>query len=254
MSGLTLAQFLKAQLKKVQKKNPRFSLRSFARKAGISPGAMADLTQGKRALSEFYASKIADGLNFSGEEREVLFSFVATKSRKFIIDKTLTEEQMSLITQWHHYAILNLMKTKDFQSSPEWIAERLGLRTLVVEESLALLLRLGLIAWSKNSYKRVFHNLLTTVDIPSKALVAAHKNHLLKAIEVLERTQPSARSFTSITMPVDVRKLEEAKKQIRNFRQRMSLLLEGEPREVYTLSIQLYPLTPLREAPKGDKT
>lgn len=243
----SLEEFLKEKLKEIQDKNPRFSMRSFARKIGISAGAMAELLKGKRPLSSFYADRISTGLSLSQEDNVILFSFIQTRSRKLTSDRILAEKELAMITGWENYAILNLMKTAGFQSDAGWIAERLGLSKAKVEKSLAVMTSLNLISNRNGQLKRTSHSIGTSKDIPSSALVTAHKNDLLKAIEVLESTPPNVRSFTSITMPVNIDKIQEAKEIIRDFRRRMCLCLEdGKKQEVYNLNIQLFPVSRLK--------
>lgn len=239
-------QFLKEKLNQIQKKNPQFSLRSLASKAGIGPGALSELINGRRQLSDFYAEKLAQSLNLNPEEKRILFSFVGTRSRKFSKQKVLAENELQLITGWEHYAILNLMKTEDFQSSTEWIAARLGLTEGRVQQCLEILSSLHMIYRHGEEWIRNHNSLTTTREIPSRALVEAHKRDLLKAIEVLESTTPNVRSFTSVTMPVNVEKIAEAKELIREFRRKLCHLLEqGSKSEVYNLNIQLFPMTKL---------
>lgn len=243
----TLEGLLKKKLKEIQTKNSRFSLRSLAVKIGISPGALADLINGKRLLSDFYAEKIATNLSLNKEERKALLSCVATQSRKFAKQKVLTENEFSMITDWENYAILNLMKTKDFQSDPAWISKRLAISEARVKKSLGLMMRLGIVFFRNGEWQRNHNSITTTKEIPSRALVEAHKKDLLKAIEVLEKTPVTNRSFTSVTMPINTAKIEDARKLIRKFRRNLCLLMESGPKdEVYNLNIQLYPVTCLR--------
>lgn len=247
MVNSTLEVLLKKKLKEIQTKNTRFSLRSLAVKIGISPGALADLMRGRRPLSDFYADKIATNLGLSKDEKETLFTCVTTKSRKFAKQKILAENEFSMITDWENYAILNLMKTKDFESNNSWIAKRLAIPEAQVKKSLKIMSDLGLISFRQGEWQRNHNSITTTREIPSKSLVEAHKKDLAKAMEVLDKTTVADRSYTSVTMPINTAKIEEARKMIRKFRRNLCLLMESGPKdEVYNLNIQLYPVTSLR--------
>ncbi|WP_374074148.1 DUF4423 domain-containing protein [Bdellovibrio bacteriovorus] len=242
---------LKSKLEEIQKKNPRFSFRSLAKKVGISPGCLNELMHGKRPLSEFYANKIVLGLELDTAERNEIYSMISTRSRKFAVQKTLQEQELELLTNWEHFAILNLFRMKNFQSEPAWIAERLALPIEKVEMSLQLLMNLGFIKKKGNSIARAVASLSTTTDVPSQALVKAHTSDLRKAIEVLQSTPPDVRDFSSITMAINPGKLSEAKKFIKKFRRKFSILVEeGEQTAVYNLNIQFFPLT----QPEKDQT
>jgi uncharacterized protein (TIGR02147 family) len=158
--------------------------------------------------------------------------------------KIIREAELQMMASWEAYAILNLMKTNGFKSEPEWIAKRLGITIGKVEECFEILSRLGLIVAKRGKWVRTFESLNTSQEIPSAALVHAHKQDLLKAIQVLEQTPPSVRSFTSTTMPIDLSKLDQAKKLIAKFHRQMCNLLEsGDREEVYNLNVQLFPMT-----------
>lgn len=239
-----LSTFLSKKHEEIRSRNPRFSLRSFAAKIGISAGALASLIKGERLLSDSYAERIASALTLSPEERSFLFSQVRTRSRRFTKQKVLVEDELQMMTDWENYAILNLMKTDGFRSDTAWIAHRLALSEERVKRSLQLMMNLKIITWKQGSWVRNHASFTTTCEVPSKALVEAHKKDLLKAIDILQTTPPEFRSFTSVTMPISVAKISEAKELIRKFRRNLCLLMEaGSKDEVYNLNIQLYPVT-----------
>lgn len=65
-----------------------------------------------------------------------------------------------------------------------------------------------------------------------------------RAIEALDDVPIEERDITSMTMAIDVRKIQEAKKRIREFRKDMAAFLEeGEATEVYSLNVQFIPIT-----------
>jgi uncharacterized protein (TIGR02147 family) len=84
----------------------------------------------------------------------------------------------------------------------------------------------------------------TTDGIASAAVRKAHSEHLDRARESLERDPIEIRDFTSTTMAINVNKIPEAKQLIREFRSRLTKLLEADPKsEVYVFSAQLFPLS-----------
>jgi uncharacterized protein (TIGR02147 family) len=236
------------KLEEMQQKNPRLSLRALARKLGISPGCLTELMQGKRPLSEFYASKVVLGLEMGPEERNQVFSLITTRSRKFDAQKVIAEKELELLKSWEHFAVLNLIRTKDFQPEPAWIAERLSISPEKAEESLELLLTLGFVKRKGNSLARSVGSLTTTHDIPSQELVNAHIGDLKKAISVLQETPPKVRDYSSITMAINPEQIDEAKKLIKDFRKKLAMLVErGDKTEVYNLNIQFFPLTAITQ-------
>lgn len=80
-------------------------------------------------------------------------------------------------------------------------------------------------------------------DTKSADIRKFHKQHLVNAAIALEEQDFSKRNLSGLTMAIDSKKLPEALELIREFRSRMSSLLEsGEKDSVYHLGIQLFQL------------
>src|SRR5437763_1672981 len=92
-------------------RNPHYSIRSFARKLGIGSGPLSELLCGKRPLTKKMSARIAKNLVLESEPEF----------------NPLSADAFSAIADWHYYALLSLMQTDDFVSSPRWIANRLGI-------------------------------------------------------------------------------------------------------------------------------
>ncbi len=245
---MTLNRFLSAKLEEMQKKNPRFSMRALAQKAGVSPGRLNEILHERRPLSDHYCNRIAYGLSLSQEEQVVLSSFVTVRAKRVTFQKVLKNQELDLIKSWEPYAILNLMKTEDFESSTEWIAKRLALSVEQTDHWLNLLESQGVLKMKNGRWVRIPAQLTTTTDIPSSAIVEAHVANLKKAQEALQTVSPAKRHYGNITIPINVAKIEEAKQMLTQFRRKMALLLEDGPKtEVYNLSMQFYPLTDVNE-------
>ncbi|MNL26858.1 hypothetical protein D3C87_1484140 [compost metagenome] len=136
------------------------------------------------------------------------------------------------------------MRTKDFSSDPAWIAERLAISPEDAAHSLQLLMDLGFIKSKGKSLVRSVGSLSTTVDIPSSEIVKAHMVDLQKAMQVLQETKPPVRDFSSTTLAVNPEKMPEAKKLIKAFHKKFSMLVEdGDKTAVYNLNVQFFPLT-----------
>jgi predicted transcriptional regulator len=212
------------------------SQRAWARKLGMPASKWHDLLKGKRLLSAFYANRISEGLKLSEEEKTRLFRFITTKSRRTPGVHQLTLREYDLVYSWEHYALLNLLKTKDAQSNPDWISERLGLPVTRTQEVLNDLFRAGMLEYEGDNLRRTRQKLTTSVDVPNERLRQALGKNLEKAAHQLKSVPVQWRDFSSITMPID------------EFRRRVSQVLEqGEPSEVFQLNIQLYPVTQIQQ-------
>lgn len=87
---------------------------------------------------------------------------------------------------------------------------------------------------------------MTSEDVLSLSLRKSH----LESFEIAARKQDEIsleyRDFSAEVFCVDLEHLPQAKALIREFREKIAVMMrKGKPREVYQLSVQLFPLTVL---------
>ncbi len=242
---------LNESLVALQAKNSSFSLRAFAKKLGVTISTVSEIRSGKRTITKKLASKISDHLFLTPEEKERVLSAIPHLSSKQPVRVArkeylqLSTDQFRAVGEWQHFAILALMKSKDFKNSPAWIARRLSISVASVEQALTRLKRLELVSEGKNGIlKRTSHSVSSTDEVVNLAVRKSHLDDLELIKDKLAHIGLEKRDSTSITMAIDPKKIPEAKKVIREFRDRLSSLLEtGEKTEVYKMSLHLFPLT-----------
>lgn len=238
--------FLAKEYQRRKKKNPRYSLRAYASSLGISSGRLSEFMSGKRQPGLSTIEKFIDLMATSEEARMKLRrEFVAPKRQTLV-----KEDQLRLIKDWYHVAILSLMEIDDFHPDPAWIAKRLGITSQETQKALDRLIRVGLIEVDKSSGHERWHlsqaSTTTTHDVPSSALRESHRQTLVQTMRALEEVSVEMRDITSLTMAIDIDKIPQAKKEIRIFRRKLCRLLEsGQKKEVFNLNIQLVPVTRL---------
>jgi uncharacterized protein (TIGR02147 family) len=254
----TIQNMLRTTLVERQAKNPAFSLRSFAKKLGMSASAVSEILAGKRRVSIKLAGRILDRLAIAPDEREQVMQKFATNAKRAGASAhaptntnytQLSADHFHAVSDWYHFAILSLMETKIFKDDPVWIAERLGIRLSDAAQALERMQRLGMIRFDKNGQKQPSSSSFESPDeVANLALRKAHQQNLELAARSLEEDSVEVRDVTSMTMSIDPSKLKEAKRMIRDFQDRVSELLEsGEKSEVYKINIQLFPLTRIQK-------
>lgn len=248
MNQLMAQEFLKKDLEQRQNKNSSFSLRAYARWLNISPSHLSQIISGKRNLTRKKAFGIIEKLNLSPLEREAFLKSLdgelsQSHSDHFGGATLIREDEFQLIADWHHFAILSLAEV-DNKADPRWVASRLGIGVQQAREACDRLIRLGLMQKQEKRYIATNRSVTTSNDISSGAIKKHHKQNLALASEKLDLVPVELREFSSMTMAIDPSKIEEAKIAIRDFKKKIGLLLEsGEKKEVYTISIQLFPNT-----------
>lgn len=242
-----------------KKKNGAYSLRAFARALGVSKTALSDVLAGKRHFSKSAALKVAERLELTPKQHALLMKEIrgaealpaAAPEARDSVDQIeflqLQEDQFKLMSDWYFIGILTLAQLKDHQADPKWIAKRLGISEIEAKLAVAALERLGLIEIRAGRLVRTTLPIKTSHQIVSPALRKYHKQNLKLAERSLERDSIDQRIFGAITFPVRIADLPKADKLIQEFKLKLCSELEtprtGVADEIYTLSIQLFPIT-----------
>jgi uncharacterized protein (TIGR02147 family) len=254
---IALQHALKSRLESLRIRYPAYSMRAFAKRAGISPATMSLIMQGKRSASLRLAESLSERLQFDPQERsEVLAKALEVKSepdREAYVQLTL--DQYRIVSDWRSFAILNLIKTVDFKSDVTWIADRLGISEDETSETIERLKRLEMLKVENGQFVRTVSKYRTTEDVTNASLKRSHAQNLELAHVSLEEDSVEVRDFTWLTIPMDMEKMKIAKAMIRKFQDDFSDAVENGAKatEVYRIAIQLFPLTKINSKPKDKK-
>lgn len=261
--------FLEHELARRCEKNPRYSLRSFARALGLNPASLSRVLTGKRPLAWKAAQRLLKVLDLSpAEERSFLLSVVEeSKSRKLQrLPSDLKQhlkgevpqgmevsfETFKTISDWEHYAIRQLTCVKGFRPQAKWIAGQLGITETQSKLAVERLLRVGLLKKENGTFKKTDDDLIVeSPNLTSSALKKHQKQLLQKAADSIENDPIDTRSMSSLTLAIDPAKLPLAKKMISDFEALLGeALSEGERNQVYQMQISFFPL----QKSRGEKS
>lgn len=232
-------------------KNPQYSIRAFAKSSGISHTVLSLVLSGKRKLSKKATQILADYLELSSQERMNLL-----KAEKVIGTtdfQDLSLDTFEVISDWYHYAILSLLELPNAVFEAKWIAKQLGIKVLSAKIAIDRLKKLKLVELdSAGLWKQSGNPIKIDNKISTAATKKFHKQLLTRASESIDKDAIEVRDFSSITFTLDPNQMEYAKNRLRDFRRELMRELEamGEPSAVYNMTIQLYPVTPIKEISK----
>jgi plasmid maintenance system antidote protein VapI len=118
----TAADYLISIFRERKDKNPRYSLRAFARSLGVSSGQLSEILSGKRPLSHKLARRITVALALTDEESKKLVQLVSQQSQFLEANgnnsRHLSEEEIALMAIAQNLDT-NLKLNLDFQNTPE---------------------------------------------------------------------------------------------------------------------------------------
>lgn len=233
----TVLNLLQTELSRRCERNPKYSLRAFAKALGLSHATLSQMMSGKRPVSRKSLKKIAESLAL-GPERRALGE-PATDYERISIDT------FSAISDWYHYAILSLLETPDSKLDPRWIARRLGISLAEAGVAISRLRRLDLVERRGGRWRQKGGRLRVDNVEASAAARKFHRQLLTKALESLENDPKPIRDFEGITLAFDPREMPYAIQRLNSYARELAgeLQRRGKPSEVYELTVQFFPVS-----------
>jgi len=157
----------------------------------------------------------------------------------------LTQANFERIATWMHYAVLGLLHLPDFDSSARNLSKRLGISHLQAKTVWNDLLSSGTVKRKAKGWEQVEKRITLNNTSSTPATRDYVRGFLRKAEESLDAERFSARNLTTITFCMNEQDIPFAAKKIKDFRRKLCRELEerSQPTRVYTLAVQLFPIT-----------
>ena len=232
---ISVSSYLREKLTSYQKTNPRYSLRAFAQKLGISPGGLVQIFSGQKKLSVERAYEVANNLKLDDQEKRFFLLATEYEQAKAIQRKSevleqirelqgndgnthgpfydLTVDQFHLISDWYGLAILECVTGHGKNFSEVEIAKYFDLSTSQVILTLERLQRLLLIekrpsgAWS-----RIKGRVLVNSHIPNEAIREHYLSVIKKSSDSITSQTPSEKVTATEVFNFDVTDVAKVKK------------------------------------------
>jgi uncharacterized protein (TIGR02147 family) len=230
---------LQAEFTKRCRANARYSIRSFAKHLGMDSSTLSQILAGKRRVSQKMIDRVYQEI---GRPRPL------NKDRDLDAHSAYNQLQVDaffMISDWYHFALLDLVQLKKFEADPQWIARKLGITAAEAKIALERLTRLGMLS-EKNGrlVKTKAHYTNYEEGLTSDAHKEYQRQIIGKALVAVDQCPQERKDITGMTIVTNSKKLKEAKEKIKKFRRELCAFLEdGQGDSVYHLAMQLYPVT-----------
>lgn len=242
--------FLREELARRCRDNPQYSLRAFAGKLGLDHSSLSQILRGKRTLTEANIRRLASALELPASECERFLALHAACSGGDLASqefRRLRADVVQAVSDWHHYAILELLHLPSFQADSRWIARVLDIEVDEVNAALARLTRLRLLQMGEaGRWVDLSGDTVASFCEFTEEALRRLSEELGARARAAQEQQPQARSLRrSTTLTLDTGRLPAVRARIESFHGEL-LELVGEPEdrdEVYQLELHLFPLT-----------
>lgn len=264
--------FLRDYFQEQKRLRKAFSHRYFARLAGFeSSGFLAHVMAGERNLTESSTRKIGKAMGLKGHALAYLESLVRFNQAKSpeekiqcwkILEKmrgqpTLRklDEEMAAeyFRQWYTPALRELAVHADWKGDFARLGAMLkpGISGDKVENSLSLLLKLGLLEKDAEGRYRQTSGSLTTEGVSPKLRRNFRLEMMFRAIEAMDALGPSARHLSGVTVAMSEKSYAQISSLMDELRRKTLELAQQDEKveRVYHFNFQGFPLSlPLAES------
>jgi uncharacterized protein (TIGR02147 family) len=255
---LDYRQFLRDQFAEQKARNPRYSQRVFARKAGLtSMGFYSEVLNGKRQLAPAAVLRFAKALKLTAPEQAYFEALVAFNQAKTVEERNhhfaklagqrgaradvVGSERYAFYSRWYHAALRELIAVRPTRASTRDDFARLG-QTLEppvpaakVRQAIDLLLRLGFVVRGGNGILKQAAPVITTGALGKVAPTTLDVDNFQAATldlarKALDRQPRGQRDFSTLTLSLSAEGEEAAHAEIAALRKRLLALAEKDAR------------------------
>lgn len=242
----SFAQLLQNELLSRCRKNPSYSLRAFSKQLGIDQSLLSKILRGKKPISKKMILELSRVLKIpkANLNRYLEISTDSTERQNHFY---ILQDQFDLLSDWYHFAILELSNLKTFKSDPKWISGKLGITVSEVNIAIERLIRNEFIKVQKNGKWQIFRpsNDWSNPEITSAARKQYQKQILEKSISAIQNVSYEYRHNSSLTLAINAALIPDIKKMLNKYRDELNQFSEekGGYTDIYQLSLAFFPLT-----------
>lgn len=254
---MLIASLMKKELQKRQAKNPRYSLRSFAKLLNADSSFLSKVLQGKKFPSEETFQVWAKRLGIPAKATEELLHKHKLMRRENRDGNSAFEplalEIFEKHYEWYYPILLEFLAYPGGRGQLAFAAKQLDVPLVEIKKAVANMLALGLLEKIPGEfarYRRARFSSAHSLNLTSDRLRGMQAKYLEKGIKALGKIPVTRRENTTVTLSLDAEDLLAVREILRRARQKVARVVidKNKPREaVYNLSMALYPVLDLED-------
>lgn len=261
-------KFLKDELQTRVARNPKYSMRAFARDLNYSSSRLSQFLNSSRGISVKSAQNIAKALKFSPDEvdffinllmsefgkskylRDVAKERIAASLVKFESYATYSKDIVDkLVSEWYLMPLSDLLTHKE-NLSVHRISKLLKINKKLVEQGIEILLKYQVIRHTSDGRFERDKNLYKVISPDhGSAIRSLLKLNILRALDEIDRQKPENRRYLTSYVTLKKSQLDEAREELEKFCLKFVKKYNNVESScsMYTLNIQFYECTQANE-------
>lgn len=254
---ITSAVILKNNFRKLQKENPKFSIRAVSAKIGISHPFLTNILNGKKLLPLSRLSHVCAVLKIDDFDRVDLenclrhekmgidINITSKKNSRKTHEELLPDSKLRIFRYWWNFVILDLLSCRLEDGLPKTeLLRRIPVSEADLDISLNELIQMALVKKSGDNFYKTEEHLKIPTRGPNALTRNFYKTTLGLAQKELDKTDPTdfeKRLIMGLSCSVNPNQISKAKKRLADaLAEVRDILTEGECTEVYFLQAQLF--------------
>lgn len=231
------------------KRNSSYSLRAYANYLEIDQSFLSKLLKGQRRITSELAENIGSKIGLQPKQLAEIFSSGTAGMPGFL---TLSEDEFELLSDWRHFAILELCKTKNFVADEQFVATRLNIHIEEVRAAVQRLERAGFLKITDKKWKvLVSDTTWSNTKKTSHARRMYQRSLIEKGLDAIDHVPFELRENGSMTVAINKSRLPEFKEKLKQMRKELADFFQADGEEdldeVFQLTVALFPLTKIKE-------
>ncbi|MDB5047241.1 MAG: hypothetical protein JWO30_312 [Fibrobacteres bacterium] len=253
---LDYRKYLRDHYEEQKRRNPRYSHRLFARKAGLtSTGFFSEVISGKRQLAPAAVLRFCKALKLTAQDQACFETLVAFNQAKTMEERNhhftklsslrgsrvdiVGGERYEFYRHWYHAALRELINCRPVRGKSREDFALLGqsleppIPAAKAKESVELLLRLGFIERGANGILKQATPLISTGDLTAAPPTTLDVDNFQAAMlelarRALDKQPRSRRDFSTLTLSLSAAGEAAAQTEIAALRKRLMALAEKD--------------------------
>lgn len=240
---LLFSEVLKKAVQVKKEKNSRLSLRYYAKKLKISPGALSEIIKNKRSVKPQKALEILE--IFEAPARDLIRIKNKMGISVEIKREKIQESQMDFLTDWISHAVMGFFEIDNPDINAKWISQKINQPLPEIKKRIDQFMTRGLLQKSKEGLIKIARrgqHWHVSKSIDADLRFRFHEQQVVLAAHALRCGSPDRTFFSSMTFLGTQSQLDLFQTEIKELYDRIVATVDLDSRkELLRISVQAFP-------------